>query len=273
MTMKAIDSTRKAPSESSLKSLLLVESDEQKESLRHPIRKRILRTLSLGVADFETEITKKEETLNDGTGLTHSVEVRRPIKRYWMDVPEIIEQFEKRYPEREITSFQCYYHLQKLEEQGLVKQDPPTEYDKNGKKKRCRGLQFKSAARFFIQNRPSFTNDNSTTCIKFMQDLWGLNISVEDCEKLIQLNTEQDEILFNAFEYLASRIEGSFDSMSVPLMLDRLAHVYLSDNDRFIERYRDAKRILVLSGGNYLDSGVKTPTHVERDETRGNNNE
>ncbi len=266
MAIDVIDSARKSIPKSNSKILLLVEEEEQKTSLRHPIRKRILAILSSGVLDYETEVTKKVETLNDGTGLTHSVEVRRPFKRYWMDVPEIIGQFEKRYSDYEITSYQCYYHLQKLEEQGLVKQNPLPEYDTNGKKKRVRGLQFRSVARFFLQDRPRLTDESRITCIKFVQDLWDIEISDEDSERLIQLISEQDKTLFDAFEHLASHIEGLVDNMSFPLLLDRLAHVYLSDDENFIERYRDAKRILVRSGGNYLDSEASVLTSTKKED-------
>lgn len=275
MTTDAIDPARKDLTGNSPKILLLIEDDEQKESLRHPIRKRILRVLSVGVLDYETEVTTEVQTLDDGTGLTRSVEVRRPVKRYWMVVPEIVEQFEKRYPEHEITNYQCYYHLQKLEEQGLVEQDPPPEFDERGRKKRVRGLQFQSAARFFIQNSPRFSKDCTTSCIELLQNVWRLEPSEEDSKKLIQLIAEQDQALLSAFEYLVSHMDDPVDSMSFSLLLDRLAHVYLSDNERFIERYRDAKRILVRSGGEYLDADVTVPTPVVKDdakeqETRGN---
>ncbi|MFX1484105.1 MAG: hypothetical protein ACFFCP_13070 [Promethearchaeota archaeon] len=275
MTTDAIDPARKDLTGNSPKILLLIEDDEQKESLRHPIRKRILRVLSVGVLDYETEVTTEVQTLDDGTGLTRSVEVRRPVKRYWMVVPEIVEQFEKRYPEHEITNYQCYYHLQKLEEQGLVEQDPPPEFDERGRKKRVRGLQFQSAARFFIQNSPRLSKDCPTSCIELLQNVWRLEPSEEDSKKLIQLIAEQDQALLSAFEYLVSHMDDPVDSMSFSLLLDRLAHVYLSDNERFIERYRDAKRILVRSGGEYLDADVTMPTPVAKDdakeqETRGN---
>jgi len=279
MTTDVIDPARKDnPKEANSRILFQVENNEQKESLHHPIRKRILRILSMGLLDHETEVITKVQTLEDGTELTHSFEVKRPVKRYWMGVSEIIEQFEKRYPEREITNYQCYYHLQKLEEQGLVEQDPPPEYDKSGKKKRIRGLQFRSAAKFFLQHSPRLENENPKNCIKFLQEVWGLEFSKEDRERLQQLISEQDRTIFDAFEYLVSNMEVPVDNMSLSLLLDRLAHVYLSDNDQFIERYRDAKRILVQSGGDYLTSDSTTSTHTGNDdvkdqETRGYANE
>ena len=70
--------------------------------------------------------------------------------------------------------------------------------------------------------------------------------------------------------------ESVVDNMSFSVLLDRLAHVLLSDNDKFIERYRDAKRILVRSGGRYLDSGgtmSNSIDDVKNEKSRGKDNE
>ena len=261
------------------KVLFFLETKEQTESLYHPIRKHILRVLSAGTSEYETEVITKAETLEDGTGLTHSIEVRRPIKRYWMTVPEILENFNQRYPEHKITNYQCYYHLQKLGEQSLVEQDPPFEFDNRGGRKRTRGLQFRSAAKFFIHHRSRFLRDSPKPCLEFLQNGWGLNPSEKDCEQLVQLFMEQDQTLFNALEHLMKNMdESAVDSMTFSVLLDRLAHVFLSDNNKFIERYRDAKRILVHSGGQHLDadrvwSNTNGIADVKEEETRGNMDE
>jgi hypothetical protein len=277
VTTNADEQAQNQQMESSPKILLLIEDDDQKESLHHPIRKQILRVLSVGIDDYETEVTTDVRTLEDGTGLTHSVEVRRPVQRYWMAVPEIVKRLEQRYPEHQITSYQCYYHLQKLEEQGLVEQDPPLEFDDNGRKKRARGIQFRSAARFFIYHRPGFSKESPNPCLEFLQGGWGLEPSEEDCEELTQLVAEQDQALFRTLENLVRHMDGSaVDSVSFSILLDRLAHILLSDNEEFIKRYRDAKRILVRSGGEHLvsDETLSSGTEdVKKEETRGNNDE
>lgn len=262
---------------SSLKILHVIENQEQKESLHHPIRRQILRILSAGIDDYETEITTDVQTLEDGTGLTRSIEVKRPIQRYWMAVPEIVERLGQGCPELKVTNYQCYYHLQKLEEQGLVEQDPPPKFDTNGRKKRTRGLQFRSAARFFIYRNTGFPRDDPNPCLEFLHEGWGLEPSVEDCEQLAQLISEQDQSLFGTLKHLMKHMDvTSIDIVSFSLLLDRLAHVFLSDDDRFIERYRDAKRILVRSGGGHLD--VVGPSSIGDDDanekaTRGKNDE
>jgi hypothetical protein len=269
------DSAKNNQTESNPKVLLFIETDEQKESLFHPIRKHILRVLSAGTSEYETEVTREVQTLEDGTGLTRLIEVKRPVQRYWMAVPEIVEMFGQRYPKHKITNYQCYYHLQKLGEQGLVEQDPPFEFDDYGRKKRTRGLQFRSAARFFIYHKSKFLHENSNPCIEFLQNGWGLKPSEEDCEQLTQLILEQDQALFKALEHLMSNMnESAIDSLTFSVLLDRFAHVLLSDNDEFIERYRDAKKILVRSSGEHLDAdrmwtipnGID---NVKEEETRG----
>jgi hypothetical protein len=269
-----------AKKESNPKVLLFIETDEQKESLFHPIRKHILRVLSAGISEYETEVTTNVETLEDGTDLTHSIEVKRPVQRYWMAVPEIVKKFSQRYPKHKITNYQCYYYLQKLEEQGLVEQDPPFEFDDNGRKKRTRGLQFRSAARFFIYHKSRFLQENPNPCLKFLQNGWGLKPSEEDCDRLTELILEQDQALFKALEHLMSNMnESAIDSVTFSVLLDRLAHVFLSDNDKFIERYRDAKRILIRSSGGHqdVDRIWTIPNDMddakEEEETRGSINE
>jgi hypothetical protein len=235
------------------KILLLVEDGEQNESLHHPIRAHILRVLSTGINDYETEITNERETLEDGTGVTRSIEVRRPIQRYWMAVPEIVEKIAQRHPEDKITSNQCYYHLQRLEKQRLVEQDPLSEFDSAGRKRRRRGLQYRAAARFFLCHTSRFSRES--TCREFLQDGWGLEPSEEDCQRLTRLISEQEQTLFKVLERLVSHMSGfAVDSVASSVLLDRLAHLFLSDDDAFIARYRDAKRILVRSGGVRLDS-------------------
>jgi hypothetical protein len=250
------------------KILLLIEADEQKESLQHPVRKRILRVLSDGINDYETETTTEEKILEDGTGLTHSVELRRPIQRYWITVPEIVVGFGQRYPELNITSHQCYYHLQKLEEQGLVDQNPPSEFDRKGRKKRSRGIQYRTAARFFII-KPGFSPGNPDSCVEFCIDGWGFTPSERDIEQLMQLIVEQDLTLFRTFEHLASSmIVSDLDSVSLSVLLERLAHIFLSDNEEFIERYKAVKKILIRTGGGFLGSGETLTNPIEGDEVK-----
>jgi hypothetical protein len=72
--------------------------------------------------------------------------------------------------------------------------------------------------------------------------------------------------------------ESAIDSVTFSVLLDRLAHVFLSDNDKFIERYRDAKRILIRSSRGHQDADRiwTIPNDIDdakEEETRGSINE
>ncbi|MFX1332284.1 MAG: winged helix-turn-helix domain-containing protein [Promethearchaeota archaeon] len=252
------------------KVLLFIETDEQKQSLHHPFRKKILKALSAGIEDYETQITTEIKTLKDGTGLKHSLELKRPIQRYWLTVSELVDELCYRYPKLEITSYQCYYHLQKLEEQGLVEQDPAPEFNDDGKKRRIRGRRFRAAARFFIAYNPGFSPGNPIPCVEFLQNNWNLTPTKKDCEDLTDLIFQQDMALFKALEHLAAHLnEPDMDSVTLSVLLERLAHVFLSDNHEFIERYRKAKAILIRAGGRFLESDTKDMDVTQTSDAKG----
>lgn len=230
--------------------ILLVEGDEQKKSLHHPIRKQILRVLSMGIEDFDIEVKREVETLEDGTELTRQVEAKRQIKRFWLTVPEIVEDLQRRYPKSEVTSYHCYYHLRILQEQGLVHQDPPLEFDATGRKRRNRGTQFRAAAKFFLSNVTNLSLENPSPILDVLDDGWGVNLSDEDGEQLCNLLVEQERTLLAAFEHLASHLSDSrIEHVTLPVILEKLAHVYLACDEEFMERYRYLREILVRSCG------------------------
>ncbi len=127
---------------------MMLDSDEQRQSLYDPIRREVIRALDKGVEDFETEVRRTKRNLEDGTEVIEEVTVRKPVIRYWMSVQEIVDAVGNSNPELGLTSYNCYYHLHKLRDQGLVEQyPPPTEKDSS---KRVRGMYFRTAARFFV---------------------------------------------------------------------------------------------------------------------------
>ncbi|MFW9907889.1 MAG: PAS domain S-box protein [Candidatus Thorarchaeota archaeon] len=129
---------------------LVLETREQKESLYHPIRLEILRALDQGYEDVESESKKDEKQLDDGTVITEEVTIRKPYRRIWMSVQEILETIKENRPKLKISNFNCYYHLRKLYEQGLVEQHPPPKKGERGDSKRVRGMFFRTTARFFV---------------------------------------------------------------------------------------------------------------------------
>lgn len=126
---------------------LVLETRDQKESLYHPIRLEILRALDQGIEDFKTETKKNEKQMDDGTMITEEVTIRTPYRRQWMNVPEILKIIKENNPKLKISNYNCYYHLRKLQEQGLVEQYPPPKRDDS---KRVRGMFFRTTAKFFV---------------------------------------------------------------------------------------------------------------------------
>jgi PAS domain S-box-containing protein len=129
---------------------LVLETRDQKESLYHPIRLEILRALNQGFEDFATEAKRTEKQLDDGTIITEEVTTRKPIRRLWMSVHEILATIKENRPKLKISNFNCYYHLKKLHEQGLVEQYPPPKKGEKGSSRRVRGMFFRTTARFFV---------------------------------------------------------------------------------------------------------------------------
>jgi PAS domain S-box-containing protein len=128
----------------------VLETSDQKSSLYHPLRREILKALGQGLEGFETEVKKSERTLDDGTIVIEEVTMRKPLRRFWLNVKEILQLIKENDPKLKVSVFNCYYHLRKLQEQGLVEQYPPAVEEDVGDSKRVRGMYFRSAAQFFV---------------------------------------------------------------------------------------------------------------------------
>lgn len=145
MTMQ--DSTGTELPATEHRTFLLLKSTEQRASLYDPVRREILRALDRGQVDYKSEVTKKERTLEDGTRIIESTTVEKPVQRLWMTVPEILDSIHSAEPGLSLRTPICYYHLRKLQEQGLIEQHPPREKSGN---KRVRGAYFRTTAQFFV---------------------------------------------------------------------------------------------------------------------------
>ena len=131
-------------------SFLLLERTDQRTSLYDPVRRAILYALNQGQTDYESEVNKTQKTLEDGTRITEETIVEKPVQRFWMTVPEIIDSIRSTVPDLALSSPICYYHLRKLQEQNLIEQYPPKADLEDGKGKRIRGMHFRTKAQFFI---------------------------------------------------------------------------------------------------------------------------
>ena len=73
------------------RNFMVLETADQKQSLYHPIRSKILKALDRGYEDFTSEKKITEKKLEDGTIITEAITIRKPHNRYWMIVQEIIQ--------------------------------------------------------------------------------------------------------------------------------------------------------------------------------------
>ncbi|MFW9817834.1 MAG: PAS domain S-box protein [Candidatus Thorarchaeota archaeon] len=148
--MASDDSTLPDLPDTDQRDFLVLETRDQKESLYHPIRLEILRALDQGIEDFSTKKEKTERQLDDGTMITEEVTIKKPSRRLWMSVAEVLATIKENKPKLKISNFNCYYHLRKLQEQGLVEQYPPPKKGQKGDSKRVRGMYFRTTAKFFV---------------------------------------------------------------------------------------------------------------------------
>jgi hypothetical protein len=230
------------------KAILRIETSEQRSSLYHPVRKKILESLASGILDHKIETDTREETLADGTGVTHLVSRKTPFRRYWMTVIEILDSIKAQYPKTSITKHRCYYHVQKLVELGLVEQYPPSTYDELGKKRRTRGRQFRSTAKFFISCFAKHTPNAADLIFSLLRKNQEAEPSADDKALLNDLLRKQDEAIINMMENIASDITITAAEFSLmPSLLEQTALIMLSDNPSFIRRYNEAREILVGS--------------------------
>jgi PAS domain S-box-containing protein len=148
--METSNSGRRDLPDTKRRDFMVLETREQKDSLYHPIRLEILRALNQGFEDFETETKKTEKQLDDGTTITEEVTIRKPSRRSWMSVSEILATITENRPKLKVSNFNCYYHLKQLLEQGLVEQHPLPRKGERGDSERVRGMFFRTTARFFV---------------------------------------------------------------------------------------------------------------------------
>jgi len=133
--------------ENKLHNFKVLETPDQRASLYDPVRQEILRVLVEGCEDYTTDVKTEQRTLDDGTRITEEVRVEKPIRRYWLTVPEILDTLRTNNPSLTLATTKAYYHLGKLHEQGLLEQFPKTA---SGKKTRVRGRHYRLSAKFFV---------------------------------------------------------------------------------------------------------------------------
>jgi len=260
--------------DSAPKTVLLLENEEQRLSLQDPIRRQILNVLSSGLTDYSIETTTDTKTLEDGTDVTHLVEMRKPYKRYWMTVPEIMEGLNQRHREPQITNYQCYYHLEKLRDQKLVVQDPVQQDKERDQQIRVRGKQFQIVARFFVSNCSKTRLKDFTRLLETLNKGLGVTLSEADEERLRELISKQDHQFLSAFEHLATMLaENELNQATFPFELERLVYVYLSEDTDFLEQSKETRDILIRSGATSFEENNSLKTSKKKEQVRGIRND
>lgn len=213
------------------------------ESFIDPIRRAILVALRYGTEMIKEEITVEEKTKKDGTKVKTTIVEEKKTQRFWLSVPEIVANVEQYLPEIEVSKYNCYYHLPKLVEQGLV-EEYSTRDESDGKSKR--GVYYRRTAKVFVIVDSKMSGDVVETYRKLFNE--GLEVKLNDKQwnHLEDLMIRQVEMADEAMEYLAMHLkEVDVESTALSDLLQGLAYIYLSDNDEFMKIQREIKSIVL----------------------------
>ena len=156
--------------ESKVRNYLPVTETGIVESFLDPVRRAILVTLRTGTASIKKE--SREDTIEreDGTKITTTVVEERNVKRFWMSVPEIVKYIEDFIPEIEVSKYNCYYHLPKLRDQGLIEQHPEPECDDEGNEVSSkRGVYYRRTAKVFIVSSAKMSGETVELYLKLFE--------------------------------------------------------------------------------------------------------
>lgn len=220
-----------------------VTDPELVESFIDPIRRAILVALRYGIEMIKEEVSVEEKTKKDGTKVKTTIVEEKKTQRYWLTVPEIVANVEQYLPEIEVSKYNCYYHLPKLVEQGLVEEFATRD---DGDAKSRRGVYYRRTAKVFVIVDSKMSGDVVVSYRKLFEE--GLEISFDDkrWHHLEDLMIKQIEMVDEAMEFLAMHLkEVDVDSTALSDMLQGLAHIFLSDNEDFMKLQREIKNIVL----------------------------
>lgn len=226
-----------------VRSYVSVTDPELVESFIDPIRRAILVALRYGVETIKENVTTEEKVKKDGTKVTTTIVEEKKTQRFWLSVPEIVANVEQYLPEIEVSKYNCYYHLPKLVEQGLVEEYATRE---EGDAKSKRGVYYRRTAKVFVIVDSKMSGDVVSTYHKLFKE--GLEMSLTDKQwnHLEDLMIRQVAMVDEAMEYLAMHLrEVDIESTALSDLLQGLAYIYLSDNDEFLGLQREIKSIVL----------------------------
>jgi hypothetical protein len=229
--------------ETKIRSYVPVTDPELVESFIDPIRRAILVALRYGTEMVKEDVSFEETTRKDGTKVKTTIVEEKKTKRFWLTVPEIVANVEQYLPEIEVSKYNCYYHLPKLVEQGLVEEfSTRDESDSHSK----RGVYYRRTAKVFVVIDSKMSGDAVKTYLKLFKDGLELNLKEKALARLEDLMIRQIEMVDEAMEYLAMHLkEVDVESTALSDLLQGLAYIYLSDDSEFIEIQKEIKGIVL----------------------------
>jgi len=213
------------------------------ESFTDPIRRAILVALRYGTEMIKEEVSIEERVKKDGTKVKTTIVEEKKTQRFWLTVPEIVANVEQYLPEVEVSKYNCYYHLPKLVEQGLV-EEFSTRDEGDGKSKR--GVYYRRTAKVFVIVDSKMSGDVVETYRKLFQEGLEIHLEGKNWNHLEDLMIRQVAMVDEAMEYLAMHLkEVDVESTALSDLLQGLAYIFLSDNEEFMKIQREIKKIVL----------------------------
>ena len=225
--------------ESKVRSYVTISDPEIVESFLDPVKRAILVTLRKGIDSMKRE--RKEEIIQkeDGTKVTTTILEEKKVKRFWMTVPEIVQE---NMGEVELSTYNCYYHLPKLIEQGIVEEFVPEGKESTTK----RGMYYRRTAKVFVVSSAKMSDNLVQQYLTLFEKGFDIDMDRGFRDHLEDLLIRHVEMVDEAIEYLAVHLkEVDMDSTQLNEMLTELSFVFLSDNEEFLRIQKDLKKLVL----------------------------
>jgi hypothetical protein len=225
--------------DSKVRSYFTISDPELVESFIDPVKRTILVTLRKGMDSLRKEERKEVVEKSDGTKVTTTVLEERVVKRFWMTVPEIVEM---NLGEMDLSTYNCYYHLPKLIEQGLVEEFAPEGKESSTK----RGIYYRRTAKVFVVSSAKMSGNLVQQFLTLFERGFDVSMNDDARRRLEDLLIRQVELVDEAMEYLAVHLkEVDMDSTVLNDMLTEMSFVFLSDNQEFNDIQRELKKMVL----------------------------
>ncbi len=247
-----------------VRSYVAITEPEVVDSFLDPVRRAILVALRNG-ADETKQII--EATVDaDGKVVASKVVGERIEKRFWMSVPEIVKYVKEFIAEidgEEVDEkkfkYNCYYHLPKLRDQGLVEQYPAPEFDADGKESSSkRGVYYRRTAKVFVVSGSKMSGETVDQYLNLFGKGFEVDMTQAKKDHFQDLLLRQINMLDDTSEYLAAHLkEVDIDATALSDLLTGMSYIFLSDNKDFLKIQQELKR-LVLTPCCGPDADMKT---------------